>query len=109
VGLCQALLWARVEKVIPPAEAGGSPQLGQRLDMGRQIHSDVYDALRCVEESELEAAPMERLLKISSLAGELSAALNDLFGCRPAEDGGPGSDPALEARMARSEGHLPSE
>jgi hypothetical protein len=77
--------------------------------MGQQIHSDVYDALRCVEESELDAAPMERLLKISSLAGELAAALNDLFGCRPGDDGGQQSDPALEAHRARSAGRSPFE
>jgi hypothetical protein len=72
--------------------------------MGKQLHADVYRALRCVEENETDSVPPERLLKIANLAGELVAALDDLWG---RSDGGPelGSDRASEARTARSAGH----
>jgi hypothetical protein len=84
--------------------------VGQRLELGKQIESDVYDALCCCEQHEIEAASAERLIRISSLAGELARALNDLCQSLPLEQSaGKGSDLASGARMARNEGQSQSE
>lgn len=90
------------------AHRAGGGWLGRRIDLGQQIHSDVYDALRTIEESELEDAPVERLLRVSSLAGELATALNDLFGRLPGGDGVSESDRASGARTPRNAGRSPS-
>jgi hypothetical protein len=83
--------------------------MGRRLDLDRQISSDVYYALRCVEENNLSDAEASQLLKISSLAGELVKALNDSFGCPAVDDDLAPSDPATATHTARNEGRSPSE
>lgn len=78
--------------------------------MGKQILSDVYDALRCCEENEIGAAPSERLLLISSLAGQLAAELNALCQSLPlSNDAEQGSGLASGVRTARSVGRSPTE
>lgn len=83
--------------------------MGRRLDVARQIQRDIYDALRTIESNDLDSAPVERLLGLSSLAGELAAALNEIFCCRPCSDCEAESDPASEAHTARNEGRSPTE
>jgi hypothetical protein len=78
------------------------------LHLGRQLHADIYRALRCVEENELDLVPPERLMKVASLASELVGALGDLWAA-PDEEIGPETDRASEAHTARSEGHWRAE
>lgn len=73
------------------------------LHFGRQIHADIYRALRCVEENELDVVPPERLLKVASLAGELVGALDELWGPTD-ETHERETDRASEAHTVRSEG-----
>lgn len=78
------------------------------LHLGRQIHGDIYRALRCIEENEMDGVPPERLLKIASLAGELVGALDDLWGEQDAE-AERGTDRASEAHTVRNEGRWQAE
>ncbi len=73
--------------------------MGQVLKLGPQIHADVYKALACIESHDLDEMQPERLLKVSSLAGELLAALDELVG-RDREQ----TDRASEAHTVRNEG-----
>lgn len=79
-------------------------EMGRKLDLGRQIHADVYASLCCVERAEMDRAPLERLMEISSLAGALNAALVRVFPSRPDADGGSEIDPASGAHTAHNEG-----
>lgn len=77
-------------------------------NLAKQLHADVYRALRCIEENETDGVPPERLLRVANLAAELAAALDELWGH---SDGDPEreSDRASEARMPRNEGHWRAE
>jgi hypothetical protein len=52
--------------------------LGQKLILGRQIHADIYRALQCIEENELEGEDQGRLLEVSSRASALILILEEL-------------------------------
>lgn len=78
--------------------------MGQTLNLGEQIHADIYRALVCVERNELDTVQPERLLKVSALAGELLAELDALWP-QSAEQ----TDQASEAHTLRNEAHLPTE
>lgn len=78
------------------------------LHMGRQIHADVYRALRCIEENEMDQVQPERLLRIASLAGELVGALDEIWGS-PDGDDSSGNDRASEAHTVRNEGRWPTD
>jgi hypothetical protein len=74
--------------------------MGEALKLvGRQVHADVYRALRCVEENELEGRNSKALIRVASLAAELVAALESLLGhpCGSEE-----TDQGSEAHMPRS-------
>jgi hypothetical protein len=73
--------------------------MGQVIKLGPQIHADVYKALACIESHDLDRIQPERLLRISSLAGELLAALDELLGHDHEQ-----TDQASEAHTVRSEG-----
>jgi hypothetical protein len=83
--------------------------LGQKLILGRQIHADIYRALQCIEENELEGEDQGRLLEVSSRASALILILEDLFGSRCHPRGEDESGQASGARTARSEARSPDE
>jgi hypothetical protein len=111
-GLCQANCGRRTKNIFIALRAGaqaGRQDLGQRLKLGQQITADVWAALRCLEETDLDDAPEETLLAISVLAGELAKALDSAFGCRTDDDDDSESAPAIGVRTDRSAGRSPSE
>lgn len=96
--------------VVGVAKRTGGGAMGERLDLGKQIASDIFDALRCCEEYEVGAAPMERLLTISSLAGQLAAELNALCLSLPiSTETATQNGQASGAHTARNEGRSPTE
>lgn len=81
--------------------------MARLIRLSHQIHGDIYRALRCVEENELDGRPEEALMKVSSLASELLHALEAALG-QPAHDAGPRTDRASKARRVRNEGRWPA-
>lgn len=82
--------------------------MSKLLHMGRQIHADIYRALCCIEQNEMDQVQPEKLLRIASLAGELVGALDELWGS-PDEDGSAETDRASEAHTVRNEGRSPTD
>jgi hypothetical protein len=72
--------------------------VSEPLNLGRQIHADVYRALRSVEVNELEEVGPSDLLRVAALASALAGALDAVFSDRQK------SLRASKARTLRSEG-----
>lgn len=79
--------------------------MGEKSNLGRQIHADVYRALRCVEVNELEDVGRDDLRRIAILAGDLARALDAVFGHHRSGDGETSEDRASTARTLHSEDH----
>jgi hypothetical protein len=83
--------------------------MGRRLDLKREIESDVYYAMRCIEQRDLEEAGGEQLLRLAALAGELAKVLHGALDCPRDVVSDEPPDPALEARRGRSARRSPVE
>jgi hypothetical protein len=79
--------------------------VGEKSNLGRQIHADVYRALRSVEVNEIEDVGRDDLRKIAILAADLAAALDAVFGRRYSGDGETSDDQASTTGTLHNEDH----